>query len=346
MLNKIASIILCVLLSGGIVVYNYLGDSKTVPELPRLLDGVVETLEAGVSYLGLDKCFSPYEQLCEIPELDKNYVPQGFCYIDSRNMFVIASYSNENDNSIISLIDSQSGERIKTVKLCNEDSTPNKSHVGGVADIGDSLIISDGKSVRRLKLDDVLNTEDYSYVKFCGKLNTDMQASYLCSFENYLFVGQFYSFTLEGTFDTPEEHRLYTPERKRNYAMCEKLDLTDMDSVFEKGTAKPLLAISMPNGVQGLAFDGETFVTSASYTPHKASRISYYKLKQTDETFNLNGKEVPLIYLVESEADKTVKVPPLVEAIDWYDGKVTGIFESAAEKFDAKIKTPYVCAFE
>lgn len=348
MSKKIISLLLClcIIFGSGISAFAQSGYPETVTEFVRITDGIGELLRSFIGLFSLKFKYPDCTKLHEIPELDNGYVPQGFCFIESENTFAVSFYSNEDDNSILSLVDAESDKRLKTVKLCYDDGSPCKAHVGGVADIGDSLLISSGKSVRRLKISDVKAAEDYGYVQFCGTLKTDMQASYVASYENYLFVGQFYSFTLDGSYDTPEEQRVYTPSGKRNYAMCEKFDLSDMDKVFSDGSAVPLMVISVPNSVQGVAYDGETFVTSSSYTFNNASKIRYYNLAESEQKFCMNGSDVPLYFLEEKDAVKTVKVPPMSEGIDFYNGRVAGIFESGAQKFwYARVRTPYICTF-
>ena len=349
MSKKIISILLCfvLVLGSGFSAFAEEKQLKNIPESVRIFDGIGELLRSFFGIFCVRVNYPDCEKLCPIPDIDKNYVPQGFCYIDSMGLFAVSSYSADDENSILSLIDAKSGERLKTVKLCYEDSTPCKAYVGGVADIGDSLLISSGKSVRRLKLSDVMSTEDYGYVNYCGKFATDMQASYVCSYENYLFIGQFYSFTLDGSYDTPVEQRIYTPDGGRNYAMCEKYDMSDLDKMFSEGSGTPLMVISMPNAVQGIAYNGETFVTSTSYTFNNASKMRYYKLAESEHSFNLNDNDVPLYFLSEKSAVKTTKVPPMSEGIDWYNGKVAGIFESGANKFFySLVRTPYICQFK
>ena len=348
MCKKLLSFVLCLclLLGTGVTAFAQNDYPETISEATRIFDGIGELLKSFIGLFSLKFRYPDCEKLCPIPELENDFVPQGFCYVDSLDMFAITYYSSGDENSILSLIDAKSGERVKTVSLCYDDGSACTAHVGGAADIGDSLLISSGKSARRLKIKDVMNAQDYAEVCFCGKLATNMQASYLCSYENYLFVGQFYSFKLDGSYDTPPEQRIYTPDGKRNYAMCEQYDLTDMDKVFAEGTAVPVAVISMPNAVQGIAYDGMRFVTSTSYTFNNPSKIRYYNLVEPTQYFNMNGNDVPLYFLTEKNAYKTVKVPPMSEGIDWCNGKITGIFESGANKFwYARSRTPYICEF-
>lgn len=319
---------------------------KTVSEPVRIIDGIAEMIRQLACMANFKRKYENCKPLCDIPELDGGFVPQGFCYIDSKDMFAITCYGTDDENSVISLIDASTGERVKTVSLLYEDGTPCKAHAGGIADIGDSLLVSAGKSVRRLKLEAVLAAEDYSEIAFCGKLSTHMQASYVCSYENTLFIGQYYNFTLDGSYDTPQEQRVYTPSGKRHYAMCETYDMSDMDAVFEKGEAVPTAALSMPDCVQGIAYNGETLTLSISAGPFAVSPLKRYELKdfETEWSINLDGNDVPLVFIDKDRLIDTVKQPPMMEGIDCYKGRIAGIFESGAKKFGyALVRTPYVC---
>ena len=349
MKKKILALILCLSLifSTGLVAAAEGAYAQNVPEIVRILDGIGELVTQLFNLMSVRTSYPDSHPLCSVPELDKGYIPQGFCYVDSHDMFAVSYYSDSDLNSIVSLIDASTGEKVKTVRLFNQSGSACKAHVGGICAIGDSLIVSSGKSVKRLLIEDVLAAEDFGDVRFCGTLNTDMQASYVCSYENQLFVGQFYTFSVDGGYDTPVEQRLYAPGFNRNYAMCEEFDMSDMNAVFEAETAVPEFVISMPNSVQGVAFDGETFVTSASYSRNGASKIRYYKLNESGMLYNMRGHDVPLYFLLDSTATSTVSVPPMVEGIDFYNGKVTGVFESGSNKYsDAKVVTPFICEFE
>lgn len=320
---------------------------ETISEPVRILDGIAEMVTKLFGMISFRRKYDDCKPVYELPELEKGVVPQGFCYIDAMDIFAVTYYSDDDENSMAAFINASTGERIKTVKLCYEDGSPCKAHAGGIADIGDSVLISSGKSMRRLVIADALAAGDYSEVRFSGKLNSDMQCSYACSCGNYLFVGQYYTFTLKGSYDTPPEQRIYTPDGKRNYAMCEVFDLTDMDSVFAAEKAVPVAALSVPNLIQGIAYDGKTFAVScsASYAPSTLKKYSV-DINSADGRIMLGENEVPLIYLAGANLISSVKQPPMLEGIDICGGKVMGIFESGAEKFgSAPVRTPYICEF-
>lgn len=346
--KKAISIILCLVTAFSVLAPASAasGYPKTVSEPVRIIDGIFELVYNLACMANFKRNYENCIPVCEMPEIEKGFVPQGFCFIDSENLFAVTYYGTNDENSIVAFIDAASGERIKTVKLVYEDGTPCRSHAGGIADIGDSLFISSGKSVRRLRIADALAAPDYSEAAFCGTLATHMQASYLCSYENILFVGQYYSFTLDGAYDTPADQRIYTPSGKRHYAMCEAYDLSDTDAVLEAGEAVPIAAFSMPNRVQGIAYDGKAFTLSISSGIFAASPLEKYELKsfESDYVINLGGNDVPLIFICKDRLLSKTMQPPMMEGIDCRNGGIAGIFESCADKFSAAlVRTPYIC---
>lgn len=320
--------------------------NPSVSEAVRVIDGLFEALLR--LFKGLDKSmdYDGYQSLCVLPELDKGYVPQGYCYLDSRDAYAVSAY-NADAASIISIIDAQTGERLKTLLLGYEDGSESRAHVGGLADIGDSILVTVGSSIKRIKLADIDRCEDYDTVVFGGSFDTDLNCSYACSYGSLLYVGEFYTYTLEGTYTSKPAHRSRISPFERSYALCEVFDLTDMDAAFAQG-AVPIRAIAMPNSVQGIAFDGETLVTSISYGRNNDSRLDYYSMPEAAEaSIEIGGAQVELIYLRSSLIQNSLTLPPLLEGIDYSaDGRVSGVFESGAKKFsDGKLAVSDICAF-
>ena len=350
MKKKVLSVILtlCFIFSPLMV---YADSNSKVPEgvnnVVRIFDGIAEVIDNWILKMSFRQNYSGCEALCDIPCLDEGYIPQGFCFIDSMNLYAVSAYKSDS-NSIISLIDAETGKTIKTVKLCYADGSACKSHAGGVADIGDYLFVSTGKSMNRIKISDILSAENFSEVAFCGKISADMQASNACSYGNYLFIGKFYSFTLDGSYDSDPSQWVKGTDGKRYYAMCEVFDMSNMEEVIENEGAVPVAVLTLPNSVQGIAYDGKYFYTSSSSSCIGYSYVKKFILEdfETDYYTEMNGQNVPLIMLTKDKQVDMVKLPPMVEGIDIKDGNVHGIFESGADKFPiVSVRTPYICKF-
>ncbi|HPJ88584.1 MAG TPA: hypothetical protein PLO84_05625, partial [Thermotogota bacterium] len=72
------------------------------------------------------------EKFAVIPGLKEGVVPQGLAYMEEKGWFVISSY-RDNAGSILSFIDAQTGELIKSLSVHNEDDSVYTGHAGGVA---------------------------------------------------------------------------------------------------------------------------------------------------------------------------------------------------------------------
>lgn len=320
------------------------GVSNTV----RVIDGIFEVIDNWILKFSLRQNYKDCTQLCDIPGLDDGYIPQGFCYIDDLDYYAVSAYK-DGENSVIFIIDAKTGKEIKKVKLLYEDGSVCQSHAGGVADIGGYLFVSTSKSVRRVKVSDIIAAENNSEVKFCGKINTHMQASSVCAYGNYLFVGKYYSFTFDGTYDSDPSQWVKTPDSKRCYSLCEAFDLSDMEKVVDSDNPVPVVVLTLPMTTQGIAYDGKYFYTSSSSSYIGYSLLRKYSLENfsTDYCIDIADNEVPLVFLTNDRLEKTTKLPPMIEGIDVCRGKPCGIFESGAPKFKfVSLRTPYICSFD
>lgn len=346
-----ALLTICILAGTAVSVFAADSALSYIPQSVQNWDMVREGIEIGLKFLDLRMIYPKCKRMYPLFELDNGYVPQGFCYIDSENMYAVSYYSDGDENSILVLMDGDTGERIKTVNLFYDDGDPCRAHCGGVADVGDSLLISSGKSLRRLKLSDLISAEDGGEVRFCGTLRTAMQASFAGAYENLLFVGQFHCQLPKDSYASPMEHHLFVPGGGRNYAMCAVYDLQDMEAFFADEYHAPIAAISIPDNVQGIAYNGTQLITSCSATVFGSSKLQYYSLPNLDYehregmfTFRDGQPSVPLYYIRRSMRVSSRTMPPMMEGIDLCNGRVFGIFESGAEKFTGiRLRTPYIC---
>ena len=137
-----------------------------------------------------------------IPNLDTNYIPQGFCFVDNYTLITTYDYTKQN-NSIIYIIN-KNKELIKTVLL--ED----KYHVGGISyhKQSNSIYIT-GKSgvdnglssyISKYNFSDLLNkTNIKAATKFQVDNNNTLKSSitnkssvaYLTIYNDCLYLGNF-----------------------------------------------------------------------------------------------------------------------------------------------------------
>ena len=221
-----------------------------------------------------------------------------------------AEKSHKAHNSVIYIIDRESGEYIKNIVL------PDKNHVGGLATDGKVIYVAKSSdkqiSVITLKtIDKALNTKslsvkvDYDYTVDCG-----CTASFVTYYDNSLWVGVFNEES-NGTL------RRFSVDKK-SYKLTENL------------------VAEIPAKANGACFaelDGEVcLAVSTSYGRKNVSQfylcsVSDYGTK--DMTITQKAKYV---------------LPPLAQNICIYDGKVYSIYESAATCYtqvesDAGIKS-------
>jgi len=85
-----------------------------VSDFRRNIEGYVEIAVRAIrSTFGI-RDYSDYTELCDIPEIENGYVPQGYCYSESLKLHFISYYHDDNV-SIISVVNAENGEKIKTL---------------------------------------------------------------------------------------------------------------------------------------------------------------------------------------------------------------------------------------
>lgn len=323
-----------------------------VSDFRRTAEGYIEMAVRLVrGYLGI-RSYSNYEELCDIPETENGYIPQGYCYNEEKNLHFISYYHDENA-SIISVVDAESGERIKTVNLMRNGKAF-KGHVGGVAEDGDYFYICYGKDIYRLVLAKLLAAADGSSIELVEFISTDVNCSYLNSDGSYLYAGEFYTYTTAGSYDTDSSHHMAVSLFETTYSRCNAYLISDIASEFSSEKTEietPAMIFTTPNCVQGFARmpDG-TIALSISYGRDNNSSLVFYEdvtKGESDFTVDYSGVSVSAYHLKNSVKTADLRQPPLLEGIDDMNGKAAGIFESCADKYsDAAFIVDKICVFE
>ncbi len=323
-----------------------------VGELRRTVEGYTEIVVRFLkSNFGI-RSYSNYTELCEIPETENGYVPQGYCYSEKEKLHFI-SYYHDDAASVITVIDAESGKKIKTLNLKKSDFRDFTGHAGGIAEDGTYFYLADGKKVYRMPLSALVEENDGDTLVLSEKITTDVKCSYLNSDGTYIYAGEFYTFTSGGSYDTDKSHHMAISLFETTYSRCNAYRISDISGLFSAEnteTAVPEMIFTTPNCVQGFArtHDGG-FALSISYGRDNNSSLAVYEdvtANEADFAVEFGGVSVPAYHLDRSSRIMQMRQPPLLEGIDDMGEEIAGIFESGAQKYsDSAFIVNNICVF-
>ncbi len=328
--------------------------SSEVPEAVRKIDGIFELVERTLrSKFEFRNNYAGYTEICTIPETENGYVPQGFCITEDESAYVV-SYYHADKASVIAFVDASSGEKIKTVNLLKANGDIFTGHAGGIAQDCGYLYIGNGSKIYRVSMTELNALPDGGSVKLDSSVTADIKCSFINSDGEHLYAGEFYTFDMNGAYDTDASHHIAVSVFERSYARCNAYKLSDLNACFDsadKNAPAPEYALALPNRVQGFARgEGGEFILSTSYGRNNDSFMLVYGDVTADECdgyVDLGSKEIPLYFLANRDKQATLRQPPLLEGVDCASGKFYGIFESGAEKYsDAAVVVNSICEFE
>lgn len=207
-----------------------------------------------------------------------------------------AEKNHETHNSVIYIIDRESGEYIKNIVL------PDTNHVGGLATDGKVIYIAKSSnkqiSIITLKtIEKALKSKSLSVkVKYDYTVDCGCTASFVTYFDNKLWVGVF-------SEESNGKLSAFTVDKK-SYKLTEKL------------------TVEIPAKANGACFDkidGEVcLAVSTSYGRKNVSQLYLCSVSDYGTSDMLVTEKAKYI------------LPPLAQNICIYDGKVYSIYESAA----------------
>lgn len=342
--------IIAIVLALSVIFSGFSLDTQ-VGDFRRTAEGYAEIVVRYLKSVFEPRTYSDYNELCKIPETENGYIPQGYCFSQKYNIHFI-SYYHSSLCSIITLVDASSGEKIKTVTL-EKNGKAFTGHAGGVAEDGKYFYLSDGNGFYRLPLKELIETNDGEPLVLKDKILTDVKCSYLNCDGEYIYAGEFYTFTSDGKYDTDKAHHKAISAFETSYSFCNAYSVSDLENYNFNGgeLAVPKMIFATPNCVQGFARNAQgNYVLSISYGRNNNSSLAFYEnvaCEESDFDVKYGSETVPAYYLDDSSKKANLRQPPLLEGIDDMNGKITGIFESCAEKYsDSAFIVDSICNFE
>ena len=297
--------------------------------------GVVLLGAIGYFRLPVSDYYNASEKAFKIPGLSDDFVPQGMHYDKTTDNFFISGYSsNDEDASPVYLVNKTSGETVGEVRLQNQDGSKFTGHAGGIAVYNNFVYIAGGRD-NCLYIFNYADFFSQQTAKCIGEFplkvsETDyIDASFVTVEENRLVVGEFYD---GEKYKTLASHKIETKAGDCNHALALCYDLSARAQFGIIST--PTQALSIPNNVQGVCFDGEKIYLSTSYG---ASFSHIYEHKPTFEdnqgTIEVLGYELKLYALDRASLVYDYKIPPMSEEIVILDGELYVMCESASNKY-------------
>ncbi|MCL2298568.1 MAG: hypothetical protein FWC27_00275, partial [Firmicutes bacterium] len=139
-----------------------------------------------------------------VPGLGEGYVPQGMCYSQALNCFVLAYYHPGKRPGLLALVDAKSGRHVKSVYLLGPGGLPYTGHAGGAAAWGEHVWVTSGNRAWRLDAQDLRAAQNGDTVRFRDTFRSASRGGFAFVAEGMLWLGD--SYFRGGSRPLPEDH--------------------------------------------------------------------------------------------------------------------------------------------
>lgn len=278
-------------------------------------------------YQASDKAF-------KIPGLSDGLVPQGLSYDEDNKVFLVTGYQKDGSATYIWRINKEGNENRGKVKLLNEFGEALVVHAGGLSAAGNYVYVASGENSSLYVYDkkEVITAEDGKQIPTLGTFDLSyggesVKVAFTTVTDGRLIVGEFYR---DPNYQTPESHKFTTPAGDYLQAVAFEYNLSDSPEDQYGLKADPVKAYLLPDLSQGMAWkDGKIYV-SESYAV-AFSTIGVYDSSKLNSIGEFAG--LPLYALDSSSRVSEVKIAPMSEEIEFVDGKMYTMCESASSKY-------------
>jgi hypothetical protein len=252
--------------------------------------------------------------ICTNPGLSDGFVCQGVCAYEEGGKFLVTGYMKDHSASRIYVTDNDNNSYYVTVTL--PDGKEYTGHGCGIVYKGDTAYLVSEAKIHVLSLSAILGANNGDSITVSESISINNSGSFVYTDDNYLYIGEFHNGNQYIT-----DHPYETPDGMQYAIMCRYSfdDLTKPDKVY-----------SITNQVQGACItpDGKV-VLSTSYGLADSYYYVYNESDAIDSGLTFDG--APVYYLCNPT--QIVKGPAMAEGLDYYDGKVITLTESASDKY-------------
>ena len=272
-----------------------------------------------------------------IPYSNKGYIAQGIAYDEASGNFYLTGYMKDKSASPIFIVNKESGKLVNAVRMTNPDGSNFTGHAGGLSVMNGKIYIAgsadscfyvfDKSTVDNAELE---SNVSYSQVLTLGDGNSQndgIKVAYSTVQNGMLWAGEFFR---DPGYILSEKHKVETKDGLQ-YALAVGFSL---ESKNGQEKAKPAVAFSIPNQIQGMCFseDAVYLTTSWALGKSKVYKYNFGSMTQTG-TKEVCGETVPLYTLTLENMTDCWILPPMAEEIEYVDGRFYISNESASDKY-------------
>lgn len=278
--------------------------------------GVVILTVAGLNafkFVIYSDYYSIEEEICRNPGLSDGFVCQGICVSEENERILVSGYMKDGRSSRIYVTDYDSNSYYVELTREGESYT---GHAGGIAVTGDKVYISNASKLFIVSLSEILEAEKGETVDIGSGVKVNSAASFVFADENYVYVGEY------NDPNAQQKEHIYETPNGVNHSIIERYTHDDLEN--------PDKIYSIGDYVQGVCFtpDGR-IIFSTSHGLTSSVYYVYFESEATDSGHTLDGASI--YYL--GKCTKQISGPAMSEDMDWFDGKVITLSESASNKY-------------
>lgn len=257
--------------------------------------------------------YSMKSNVCANPGLNDGFVCQGIGVDEANGRILVSGYMKDRSASRIYITDYDGDSHYVSLSANGEAFN---GHVGGVAVCGDRVYLANGGKIYLLSAAELLSLQNGDVMNVGEGIPVNNAASFIFADDAFVYVGEFHD---GGAYVT--DHPYKTPDGM-HYAIVSRYahdDLTAPDKIY-----------SIRNKVQGMCLTSDgRIVLSTSYGLTDSVYYVYNETEAMDTGATLDGAPVYCL----TECIQEFKGPAMAEGLDFSDGKVITLFESASDKY-------------
>ncbi len=251
--------------------------------------------------------------VCKNPGLSDGFICQGVAVDEKQGKVFVSGYMKDGSASRIYVTDFKSNSY--HVQL-QKDGNVFRGHCGGIAFTGGNLYVANGGRIYTIAESVLLSASNGDKVDVGEGTKVNISTSFIYTDDEFIYVGEFH----DGGKYNIEGHENQTAEGTHS-ALCVQYRVGDFSA--------PVKVFSIRNKVQGICFAEGKVVMSTSYGLASSEYFVYDLNQATDSGKTFEG--APLYYL--DNLSYSISGPAMSEDLDYYDGKVITLTESASNKY-------------